>query len=83
MATKNVSKATSAKSAVAYVAELKQMLDDVGELIERAARRGFRPSFVVSYGTIRSVSTSPMTARQDPRDRKAAPENECVDIEEV
>lgn len=83
MATKNVSKATSAKSAVAFVAELKQMLDDVGELIERAARRGFSPSFVVSYGTIRSVSTSPMTARQDPRDRKAAPENECVDIEEV
>ena len=43
MATKNVSKATSAKSAVAYVAELKQMLDDVGELIERLKFQYTRP----------------------------------------
>lgn len=83
MAIKNTNKAMAAKSAVAYVEELKKMLDDVGELIERATRRGYRPSFVVSYGTIRSVSTAPLTARQDPRGRKAAPENECEDIEEV
>jgi len=69
------------KCSVDYVTELKTMLDDVGALIERAAKRGYRPSFMVSYGTIRSVSTAPLTARADPRGRKAAPENEMIEEE--
>lgn len=72
MAVKNLNKAQAAVSAVKYVEELKAMLDDVGALIAKAAERGYRPSFIVSYGTIRSVSTSPLKEANDPRGRKPA-----------
>ena len=48
MPSKNAIKATSAKSAVAYVAELKQMLDDAGFLQTEIHRK--KPMYATVLG---------------------------------